>query len=71
MTATTAQQLANEYCAESPGLGQIVTRGGRAGVLFIGPDDPAGGTFIPFDWLGYNSRIGFFDKRLFKEEPSL
>jgi hypothetical protein len=36
---------------------------GVPGVRFFGPDEPIEGTFIPFEWLGYNTEYGYFDMR--------
>ncbi len=68
----TTKQLAIQYCEESPEYGQIFTKDGKEGILFTGPDaESPNGDFIPFDDLGYNQNIGFFEKHLFPDEPTL
>lgn len=38
---------------------------------FVGVDEPAGGTLIPLEYLGYNNTFGYFDKRDFPNQPSV
>lgn len=47
-----------------------IVRDGVPGVLFFGPDEPAGGEFIPFDSLGVNRDYGYFDTRGLPAVPS-
>lgn len=39
----------------------------RFGVRFFGPDEPKEGTFIPWEWLRLDKRLGFYDQRHFPQ----
>lgn len=61
----TIQQMAVEYCTESPSLGELVTLNGVEGIRFFDENE-----FIPFFDLAYNSEMGFFKKSDFPNEPT-
>lgn len=49
---------------------KLTQRNGYSGGLFVGADEPTGGTFIPFESMGYNSKFGYFDIRQFPDQPT-
>lgn len=61
------EKLAYQYCQDTPTWGQVIVRGGAKGILFTAPDEPVGGTFIPFSDLGYSQDIGFYRKSEFPD----
>ena len=65
------REQVDSYVGAQPGLGKLIARDGVDGILFTGEDEPPGGTFIPFEHLGYNYEIGFFDRREFPREWSI
>lgn len=49
---------------------QRIVCDGVPGVLFAGPDEAPPDDFVPFEFLGYNSDLGYFDRRVFPDQPS-